>query len=203
MPLDLEKISDSPHLLDILLQMEDVLDSLDIYVFKNWYLGEIAEGPKVRRYWLDFTLKYPLEKMPDPKAALRLMKHGVRVDFWKAKLDDKGEDYIDADEEETVAEDEGEGVAGQINKQDTVWLVRISIPRRLVAQMSAEEMDFYDEEVDVEDVEDAKDTGIDDESAFMSDEQSGEQGPPGADQGMGGDDMGMGGPPPGGQEQPR
>ncbi len=174
MALDLEKISESPHLLDILLQMEDVLDSLDVYVFKNWYLGEIAEGPTVRRYWLDFTLKYAYNKMPDPKAALRLLKHGIRVDFWKAKL--KDDEFVDADE---ITEDE----EGEASNENTVWLVRISIPRRLAAQMSAEEMDFYDDEVDVDDVEDAKDTGIDDESAYMAGEdgqQPGEGGDPNA-----------------------
>lgn len=173
MPIDLEKIQDTPHLLDILLQMEDVLDSLDVYVFKNWYLGEVAEGPVIRRYWLDFTLKYPYDKMPDPKAALRLLKHGIRVDFWKAKL--KGNEFVDA-EDDQVAEEEGNMEVGAKKDEkkdpakDTVWLVRISIPRRLVSQMSADELDFYDDEVDVEDVEDAKDSGIDDESAYTSGE---------------------------------
>lgn len=179
MAIDLEKIQDSPHLLDILLQMEDVLDSLDIYVFKNWYSGEVAEGPVVRRYWLDFTLKYPYDKMPDPKAALRLLKHGVRVDFWKAKV--KGEEFIDADEANQAQENEvGAHMAEEQEEDhsDTVWLVRISIPRRLVAQMSAEEVDFYDDEIDVDDVEDAKDSGIDDESAYMTDDEDSSSGAP-------------------------
>jgi hypothetical protein len=183
MPIDLAKIQDSPHLLDILLQMEDVLDSLDVYVFKNWYLGEIAEGPVVRRYWLDFTLKYPYDKMPDPKAALRLLKHGIRVDFWKAKIKDG--DFVDAEDAKIAAEEKNSGEGAPEPEgdpaKDTVWLVRISIPRRLAAQMSSEEMDFYDDDVDTEDVEDAQDTGIDDESAYMTGEggQQGEnQAPP-------------------------
>ena len=172
MPIDLEKIQETPHLLDILLQMEDVLDSLDVYVFKNWYLGEVAEGPIVRRYWLDFTLKYPYDKMPDPKAALRLLKHGIRVDFWKAKL--KGNEFVDA-EDDKVAEEEGNMEVGEKKNEkdpvkDTVWLVRISIPRRLVVQMTSDELDFYDDEVDTDDVEDAKDSGIDDESAYTTGE---------------------------------
>ena len=177
MPIDLQKIQETPHLLDILLQMEDVLDSLDVYVFKNWYLGEIAEGPVVRRYWLDFTLKYPYDKMPDPKAALRLLKHGIRVDFWKAKL--KGNEFVDA-EDDQVAEEEGKMEVGAKQndddddkkhpEQDTVWLVRISIPRRLVVQMSSDELDFYGDEIDTDDVEDAKDSGIDDESAYTTGE---------------------------------
>lgn len=176
--IDLEKITESPHLLDILLQMEEVLDSLDIYVFENWYLGEVVEGPKIRRYWLDFTLKYDIDKMPDPKAALRLMKHGARVDFWKAKFGSEGE-FEDAEQEAEAPEKHRE--EEEKDKLDIFWLVRISIPRRLVSQMSAEELDFYDDEVDVEDVEDAKDTGIDDESAYMSDDGDG----------MGMDGMGM------------
>lgn len=174
MPIDLEKIQETPHLLDILLQMEDVLDSLDVYVFKNWYLGEIAEGPVVRRYWLDFTLKYPYDKMPDPKAALRLLKHGIRVDFWKAKL--KGNEFVDA-EDDQVAEEEGKMEVGAKQDddkkdpaKDTVWLVRISIPRRLVVQMSSDELDFYGDEVDTDDVEDAQDSGIDNESAYTTGE---------------------------------
>ena len=174
MPIDLQKIQETPHLLDILLQMEDVLDSLDVYVFKNWYLGEIAEGPVVRRYWLDFTLKYPYDKMPDPKAALRLLKHGIRVDFWKAKL--KGNEFVDA-EDDQVAEEEGKMEVGAKQDddkkdpaKDTVWLVRISIPRRLVVQMSSDELDFYGDEVDTDDVEDAQDSGIDNESAYTTGE---------------------------------
>jgi hypothetical protein len=220
MPLDLERIQDSPHLLDLLIQMEDVLDSLDVYVFKNWYLGEIVEGPTVRRYWLDFTLKYAYDKMPDPKAALRLLKHDVRVDFWKAKLAD-GEfvDAEDTDDHEgnpmspVGSVDQGghagnpppapQGGMGTVPlmqaesdpAKSIVWLVRISIPRRLATQMAQEEMDFYDEEVDVDDVEDANDSGIDDESAYMSDDQA----PQGeADPNAPGD----GAPPPGGPNQP-
>ncbi len=190
MALDIQKIQDSSHLLNILLQMEDVLDSLDIYVFKNWYLGEVAEGPIIRRYWLDFTLKYPLDKMPDPRAALRLLKHGIRVDYWKARL--QNGDFIDIEnnENENLDDNSNQGMSSSEQQKspdpakDAVWLVKISIPRRLVSQMSAEEMNFYDEDIDIEDVEDAKDSGIDEESAYYSDENnevdsSGQQVPPG------------------------
>jgi len=190
MAFDIQKIQDSPHLLDILLQMEDVLDSLDIYVFKNWYLGELSEGPIIRRYWLDFTLKYPLDKMPDPKAALRLLKHGIRVDYWKARL--QNGDFIDIEnnENENLDDNSNQGMSASEQEKsadpvkDHVWLVKISIPRRLVSQMSAEEMNFYDEDVDIEDVEDAKDSGIDEETAYTSDQQdnldsTGQENPPG------------------------
>lgn len=150
MAIDLEKLEDSPHLLDLLIQMEDVLDSLDIYVFKNWIDGELVEGPIVRRYWLDMTLKFAGDKMPDPRAGLRLLKHGVRVDFEKGA------------EEATRAEPAEDG-----SNANKIWLVRISVPRRLIADTNAGELDFYDEEIDAEDVSDAQDGGMNDESGLV------------------------------------
>lgn len=164
MALDLEKLEDSPHLLDLLIQMEDVLDSLDTYVFRNWFDGEIVEGPKVRRYWLDMTLMFPAKKMPDPRAGLRLLKHGVRVDFRKGTQEEGGE-YRDVS-----------GIEGKGDKADnhTVWLVRISVPRRLISDIGAGELDFYEDELDdVEDVEDAQDSGMNDESGVVDPEQEG------------------------------
>jgi hypothetical protein len=168
--LDLEQIHDSPHLLDILLQMEDVLDSMDLYVFRNWLKGEVAEGPNVRRYWLDFTLRYAHKDMPDPRGALRLLKHGIRVDYQKGR------------QENTESDEEFEG--DEPREEDLMWLVKISIPRRLVVQMDAAEHDFYDDEIDIDQVEDAKDDGMDDESGFDGEEQTEEGGappPPGPD----------------------
>ncbi|RYD66042.1 MAG: hypothetical protein EOP83_05985 [Verrucomicrobiaceae bacterium] len=157
MAIDIEQLEDSPHLLDLLIQMEDVLDSLDIYVFKNWINGEIVEGPKVRRYWLDMTLKFDHDKMPDPRAGLRLLKHGVRIDFERATEDTTG----------TVKESE-EDKSEKKDEKDTakLWLVRISIPRRLVQEINAGELDYYDDEIEVEDVQDAQDGGMNDESGY-------------------------------------
>lgn len=174
MAIDFEQLQDSPHLLDILVQMEDVLDSMDVYVFKNWLKGEVAEGPQVRRYWLDMTLRYPYDEMPDPRAALRLLKHGVRVDFEKARVGDDDEAKpLDKNDPAANPQTANElAVEGQ-EEEDTsnmVWLVRVSIPRRLVAQMNDAQHDFYDEEVDIDQVEDAKDDGLDDESSYHSDE---------------------------------
>lgn len=150
MAIDFEKINDSPHLLDILIQMEDVLDSLDIYVFANWMKGEVVEGPTVRRYWFDFTLRYDIEKMPDPRGAMRLLKHGVRVDYNKV----------------TVEETDGSEPS-----EPNFWEVMVSVPKRLVADLNAAELDFYDEDIEIEDVQDAQDTGMNDETGLYTDDQ--------------------------------
>lgn len=184
MGIDLEKLQESPNLLDILLQMEDVLDQMDIYVFDNWLKGEIAAGPTVRRYWLDMTLRYPFKDMPDPRAALRLLKHGVRVDYQKARVsDDDPKKAAKGDKDPTPVDDDDKK---EYKDEELCWLLKVSIPRRLVVQIDAAQHDFYDEEIDVDDVEDAKDSGIDDESAYTQGEQAAV------------DPMGAGAPPPGG-----
>ena len=163
MAIDIEKLEDSPHLLDLLIQMEDVLDSLDVYVFKHWIDGELVEGPKVRRYWLDMALKYPFKKMPDPRAGLRLLKHGIRVDFEQSHEENSAKPNNDAQDEDGTK----------------IWLIRISIPRRLISELSAGQLDFYDDEVDVDDVQDAQDTGMNDESGY--DGENGDAAAPQAD----------------------
>ena len=153
--LDLEKLEDSTYLLDILIQMENVLDALDIYVYRNWFEGEVVKGPIVRRHWLTFSLLYPHDKMPDPRAALRLLKHGIQVEFNQVKQTQPGD----------------------VNRPDhephepTNWLVTITIPRRLLDQTEEAEMQTYDDEVNPDDVTDAKDIGLDNESSYQQDEQ--------------------------------
>jgi hypothetical protein len=164
MAIDIDKLEDAPHLLDLLIQMEDVLDSLDTYVFENWLDGTIVEGPKVRRYWLDMTLLYPANKMPDPRAGLRLLKHGVRVDYSKASQQ--------AEEEHRPLSSNEKRSDGP-EATDSVWLVRVSIPRRLIAEINAGELDFYDDEVDAEDVQDAQDSGMNEDTATDADAQAG------------------------------
>lgn len=149
MAIDIEKLNDSPHLLDILIQIEDIIDSLDIYVFSNWMKGEVVEGPVVRRYWFDVTLRYGIDDMPDPRGAMRLLKQGVRVDYNKA----------------TVEDDEGNDPG-----EPTHWEIKISVPKRLINDMNAAELDFYDEEIDMENVQDAQDVGLTDEAGLKSDE---------------------------------
>jgi len=155
MPIDLEQLEDSTYLLDILIQVENVLDSLDIYVYRNWFDGEVVEGPIVRRHWVTISLLYPYKKMPDPRAALRLLKHGVQVEFNSLKRQQAGKP----------------GQPDQEPDENTNWLVKVTIPRRLLDQIDAIDLEIYDDEVNPEDVTAAKDIGLDDESPYQSDEQ--------------------------------
>ena len=141
MAFNLEHIEDTPHILDILIEIDTVFESLDLYAFKNWINGEIVDGPRIKRYWIDITLQYPLNQMPDPKAGLRLLKHGIMVSFKKGSLT-------------------------QDSKDTDIWLVTVEIPRKLITGMQSATFDFYDDEVDTESVDDAMDMGIDTSTGY-------------------------------------
>lgn len=146
MPVNLNQLEETPHVLDILLEFEDVLDSLDIYVFKNWILGEVIDGPRIKRYWVTVTLQYDHKKMPDPRAGLRLLKHGILVSFEKGELE-----------------------AMPNTPAEPIWLVKLEVPRRLLSGVNNTASDFYDDEVDQDDLEGAKDMGIDNTTGYTDD----------------------------------
>ena len=73
--------------LTILLEIEGMLDKLDMYVFENWIEGEIVDGPNVSKYWIDLTLMYKREQMPDPEAITRLTEHNIKVFYKKDVLE--------------------------------------------------------------------------------------------------------------------
>jgi hypothetical protein len=154
--IDLDKLEDSSHLLDVLIGLEEILDSMDMYCYPFWFDGEVVEGPIVRRHWVTFSLLYPYRKMPDPRAALRLLKHGVQVEYNKVKQQEAGEHAGEPDKEP---------------KHFTHWLIKITVPRRLLDQMEAADLELYDDEVDSDDVTAAKDIGLDQESQYQTDEQ--------------------------------
>ena len=82
---ELGTIFKSKTLLTILLEIEGMLDKLDMYVFENWIEGEVVDGPNVSKYWIDLTLMYKREQMPDPEAITRLTEHNIKVFYKKEK----------------------------------------------------------------------------------------------------------------------
>ena len=53
---NIRKISETNTLLDMLLEFEGVLDTFDIYAYKNWKKGEVIAGPKLGRYFIEVAL---------------------------------------------------------------------------------------------------------------------------------------------------
>lgn len=157
--IDLEKLDDSTYMLDILLDIETLLDNQDIYVFSctgggTFIDGEVFRGPIVRRHWVTVGIRFPYNRMPDPRAALRLLKIGVKIKY------ERLEQMVAGDSQTPDHEP----------KKPTDWLITLTIPRRLLDDATEADLDFEDE-INVDDVDAAKDSGLDDETAYNADSQ--------------------------------
>ncbi|NJO65226.1 MAG: hypothetical protein HC836_46125 [Richelia sp. RM2_1_2] len=137
----IKRLNDNESLLDVMIQIEDYLDSVDIYAFANWMDGELVSGPYVKKYWIIITLKYPHQQMPDPDGGLRLMKYGSMVKFEKAfeevpvEVDDPSEDL-----------DPNTGRPKL--KKEPIWLIHLKIPRKFVEALNIEGLDLFDGETE-------------------------------------------------------
>jgi len=163
MPL-LKRLNDSASLTDVLIQMEDFLDSMDIYVFKNWFDGVVVEGPIIKRYWVSMILEYDYENMPDPSGGLRLIKHGAKVIFRKADREEPVE--LESPDDYRA---ERRGKPKMTSRQ--VWHVEIIIPRKFIEELDDDDLELYDQDVDTESVSDARDEDIDAGDAIKQDDE--------------------------------
>ena len=140
----LDKIKRNDSLLDILIQCEKFLDDLDLYSNANWIEGEVVSGPKVSRYWVEFVLKYPYKKMPDPQGGMRLVFHGAKVYYEKTIIET---DVIEKRDMSGVVVQKAE------KKEEKVWLITIRLPKRFIDELSSDEIDDIEDELGIADVD--------------------------------------------------
>lgn len=160
----IESIYEGNTALDMLLEFEGILDNLHMYAYKNWINGEVVDGPHISRYWVEVTLMYPEKLMPDPEGSLRLTKHGCYVYYQKedfiVSVDIKTPDDLEQD-------DKGERKPKKIKKP--VWLVKIVMPRHFVDEFNSNKIEVNGVEIDLSDVDDAYDEGLDGTAALQQD----------------------------------
>lgn len=163
---NLRSIDKNKTLLDMLIEFEHVLDTQGMYGYEHWKLGEVVEGPNLSRYWLFVKLMYPYKKMPDPSGIRRLIDLGCEVEFKKGQLkkpvDVKSPDDLDEDGNAKM-------------KTYNVWLIDIWMPRKFVDEFNDGKVDIGDDEVDVEDLTQAYDKGLDDESNIGQQDVQGDE----------------------------
>lgn len=140
-------------LLEVLLRAEKFLDSLNLYVFPNWFKGHVLDGPKMTRYWIDIALCFEHDEMPDPMGAKLLEKSGVKVSYEV--------DYMVVPVEVDNPEDLDSNNRPKMKKKK-VWIVYLSIPRRFIDEADLDDLQIFDQEldIDIEDVSDAEDMGL-------------------------------------------
>jgi hypothetical protein len=172
----IDRLSSSSSLTDILIQMESFIDDLDTYAFKNWFEGELVDGPNVERHWVSMTLQYDYNQMPDPDGGIRLLKYGAIVIFKKAKKEDteshKQEDIRNINSQYSYTNNGNNRIDDILSRQKpqlkTVWLVTIKIPRHFIDEL--EQMDdMLDDGIDTEHVQAARDSDLQAKDAYSDD----------------------------------
>lgn len=121
---NIEQIYGSNNSLQLLKDFERVIDELDTYVYDNWIDGELVEGPKETRYFVECTFMWPKEQMPEPIGGKRLLEYGCKVEF--------AESTISKVRKIRKPDDIRPGTKkGKIDIQE-IWMVKITMPKKLM-----------------------------------------------------------------------
>jgi hypothetical protein len=121
---NIENIYGSNNSLNLLKDFERVLDELDVYVYENWIDGELVEGPKESRYFVECTFMWAKNDMPEPQGGLRLVDYGCKVKFAETKL-------AKVRKIETPDDIRPGTRKGKIDYED-IWMVKITMPKKLM-----------------------------------------------------------------------
>lgn len=146
-----------------LLDFERVLDELDLYAFKNWQIGELVSGPDIGKYRVTCIFMWPEKLMPDPRGARRLLPFDCEIKFKKTRM--KVPMKIRNPDDFRP----GTHKARLIEKK--IWLVEITMPKSLMADIRTGSVELEDEEIDLEDLDRAYEQDLDQES-YQSDKQA-------------------------------
>lgn len=131
--------------LTTLLDYEGVLDEVNLYAYKNWILGELVEGPEIDRYTVSCTFMWPEHLMPDPRGAKRLLPFDCKIKYKKTtmKVPRKVED-----------KDDFRGGIKKAKLDDMpIWLVEITMPKDLIADIRSGSIELEGQEIDLEDLD--------------------------------------------------
>lgn len=170
---NIKQVSLSPSSIETLCEMERVIDENGLYAFFNWIDGELVSGPNITSYRVTCTFCWPLEKMPDPAGAQRLIPLGCKIFYKKAWLVypikiKSEDDFRPAIKKPKLA-------------RIKVWLVTINMPKYLIAEIKQSSKEIMDNELDSSDMnasyeqnisadENQMDTGEDNTPAQISPE---------------------------------
>ena len=184
----IKNIYSSDGSMSLLLDFERVLDDADVYAFRNWQLGELVQGPNIKRYSVVCVFMWPYKLMPDPRAAKRLTILGCKVHYLESS--------VEVPVEVTNYEDFVPGTNYPKMAKRKVWLVRIEIPTELMNDIKEGYIDLADQKIDLDELEKAYNEDLD--KADLKDTegpaapQTPGMGPPGMNpQGMGGPPLGL------------
>ena len=168
--------------MSVLLDYERVLDEADLYAFRNWELGELVQGPVVKRYSVGCMFMWPYKLMPDPRAAKRLLNLGCTIKWKKTSI----KVPVEIDD----PSDYQAGTRYPKMKERPIWLVYIEMPKEIMDDIREGSIDLAGQNIDLNDLDDAYDDDMESEdSDGTEDGGQNEQQEPGMAGNIGGTDQ--------------
>ena len=140
--------------LNSLLDFERVIDELDIYTFDHWKQGELVAGPKYEKYFVTCTFMWPYKRKPDTRGAKRLADYGCVVKY--------KHDALEYPIKLKSPNDFQPGTKIPKMGKMPVWLLEITIPKKLMQEITQGSLELESETVDAEDIDQSYETGLDD-----------------------------------------
>jgi hypothetical protein len=150
--------------INTLLDFERIIDELDIYTFDHWKQGELVEGPVYEKYFVTCTLMWPYSRKPDTRGAKRLADYGCVVKYKKDALEypvkvKKPTDFKPGTKMPSMA-------------KAPIWLVTITVPKKLMQEIQQGSLELESETIDAEDIDQSYETGLDDKMYKTGDAQA-------------------------------
>jgi hypothetical protein len=150
--------------LETLLDYERVLDELDLYAFDNWRGGELIDGPIYEKYFVTCSWMYTYRNMPDPRGAERLLNYGCEITYKK--------DTLEYPIQVKSPDDFKPGTKVPRLVSKPIWVVTITMPKKLMAEIQQGSIELENETLDTEDIETAYEQGMDDDVYQAPDNQN-------------------------------
>ncbi len=138
-----------------LLDFERVLDELNLYAFRNWKKGELVDGPDIEKYFVSCVFMWPYKKMPDPRGAEMLSEFDCEIRYKK--------DFLETPKKVESPDDFEPGGHYPRMEKKPIWLVEITIPKKLITEINRGSVELENDTVDMEDIDQAYETGADDD----------------------------------------
>jgi len=152
---NIQDIYMSDSALSTLLDFERVIDELGVYVFQNWKNGELVAGPAYEKYFVTCTFMWPRKKMPDPRGGEQLLNYNCEVLFKRDHLEFPIKPKSPSDYRPNTK-------MGKL-KKTPIWLVTITMPKKLMTEIHQGSVEVESENLDLEDLSQAYETGMDEE----------------------------------------
>jgi len=138
-----------------LLDFERIIDELDIYAFDHWKQGELVAGPEYEKYFVTCTFMWPHRKKPDTRGAQRMADYGCVVKYRR--------DVLEYPVKVKTPNDFEPGTKMNKMGRIPVWLVTITVPKKLMQDIHQGSLELESETINSEDLEQSYEEGIDDE----------------------------------------